>query len=78
MVGGATSLTSAVALSDCLCSPPSLFKGATEGCSDLWWRFFGASSFLAGPTDTRGAMWPSYQDEQEFNAHLVCRMCCMG
>nr|XP_020019201.1 microtubule-actin cross-linking factor 1-like [Castor canadensis] len=22
-------------------------------------------------------MWPSYQDEHEFNAHLVCRMCCM-
>ncbi|CAO2588915.1 Microtubule-actin cross-linking factor 1, isoforms 1/2/3/4/5 [Lemmus lemmus] len=22
-------------------------------------------------------MWPSYQDEHEFNVHLVCRMCCM-
>uniref|UniRef100_A0A7N4PX91 Microtubule actin crosslinking factor 1 n=1 Tax=Sarcophilus harrisii TaxID=9305 RepID=A0A7N4PX91_SARHA len=22
-------------------------------------------------------MWPSYQEEREFNAHLVCRMCCM-
>ncbi|XP_072466054.1 microtubule-actin cross-linking factor 1 isoform X4 [Notamacropus eugenii] len=22
-------------------------------------------------------MWPNYQVEREFNAHLVCRMCCM-
>ncbi|KAG8506847.1 Microtubule-actin cross-linking factor 1, isoforms 1/2/3/5 [Galemys pyrenaicus] len=23
-------------------------------------------------------MWPSFRDEHEFNAHLVCRMCCMA
>lgn len=41
------------------------------------WRFSG-TLLLGEGSRHRGAMWPNYQDENEFNAHLVCCMCCMG
>lgn len=85
MVGGATSL---------LLLPLCSFITRPFGCLSLFTSqpfcevLQGCTKLLAGSSlghlpfrrgqQTLGDMWPRYQDEHEFNTHLICRMCCMG